>query len=272
MSAFYALIRAAFRRELEHRSRAIARVFGTLVDILARISIWQAVFAGHASMNGSMNGSMSGISLGQMITYALIGGTILSSWDATMIVRDVGGTIRTGAIGSSLLRPMAYPVMLLAEQLGTRLFDWLMTSLPVIVIMGLIYGIEPPASAGHALLFLGFVLVSLAVMMLFGILIGLFSFWVFDAHSLEWFMRGLLGVFSGGLVPIWFFPKGLAEVAHVLPFAWITYHPMTVYLGERDLASSALYLLAGGAWAAVLALAVSLVWSRACGQVVVQGG
>jgi ABC-2 type transport system permease protein len=108
--------------------------------------------------------------------------------------------------------------------------------------------------------------------MLSGILIGLFSFWVFDAHSLEWFMRGILAVLSGGLVPIWFFPKGLAEVAHVLPFSWITYHPMAVYLGERDLAASSLTLLAGGAWVLVLAGAVSFVWSRACGQVVVQGG
>jgi ABC-2 type transport system permease protein len=264
MSAFLALIRAAFQRELEHRSRTIARIFGTLVEILARISIWQAVFAGHGSMNG--------ITLSQMITYALIGGTILSSWDATMIVREVGGTIRTGAIGSTLLRPVAYPVMLLAEQLGSRFFDWLMTSLPVIVIMGLIYGVQPPASMGHGLLFLGFLVVSLGILMLSAILVGLFSFWVFDAHSLEWFMRGILAVLSGGLVPIWFFPKGLAEVAHVLPFSWITYHPMAVYLGERDLMTSLLYLLAGGAWVAVLTLAVSFVWSRACGQVVVQGG
>jgi ABC-2 type transport system permease protein len=264
MSAFIALIRAAFHREAEHRIRAFTRILGGLVEILARISIWQAAFGAHASLNG--------ITLSQMITYALIGGTILSSWDATMIVRDVGSTIRTGAIGSTLLRPVAYPLMLLAEQLGSRFFDWLMTSLPVIVVMGLIYGMEPPASLGHGLLFLGFVVVSLGVMMLFGILMGLFSFWVFDAHSLEWFMRGLLAVFSGGLVPIWFFPAGLAEVAHVLPFSWITYHPMAVYLGERDLAASFLHLLAGGAWVAVLALAVSFVWSRACGQVVVQGG
>ncbi|SIQ67731.1 ABC-2 type transport system permease protein [Rhizobium sp. RU35A] len=264
MSAFLALIRAAFRRQAEYRSRNVFRILGSLVEILARISIWQAAFGAHPALYG--------ITLSQMITYSLIGGTILSSWDATMIVRDVGATIRTGAIGSSLLRPVGYPLMLLADQLGVRLFDWLLVSLPVIVIMGLIYGIEPPASLGHAMFFLGHVVVSLAILMLTGILIGLFSFWVFDAHSLEWFMRGLLAVLSGGLVPIWFFPKGLAEVAHALPFSWITYQPMAVYLGERDLAASALSLAAGCGWTVALGACVAFVWSRACGQVVVQGG
>ncbi|MBP1847744.1 ABC-2 type transport system permease protein [Rhizobium petrolearium] len=264
MSAFLALIRASFQREVEHRAKMLVRILGSLVEIVARVSIWQAVFSGHGSMNG--------ITLSQMVTYALIGGTILSSWDATMIVRDVGTTIRTGAIGATLLRPVGYPLMLLAEQLGARFFDWLLISLPVIAIMGFCYGLQLPASFGHGILFVGFLFVSLAVLMLTGILLGLFSFWVFDAHSLEWFMRGALATLSGGLVPIWFFPAGLATVAHVLPFSWITYHPMAVYLGARDLASSALYLVAGGGWVMALGLAVAFVWSRACGQVVVQGG
>lgn len=264
MSAFLALIRASFQREVEHRSKMLVRILGGLIEILARISIWQAVFAGHGTMNG--------ISLPQMITYALIGGTILSSWDATMIVRDVGTTIRTGAIGATLLRPVNYPVMLLTEQLGSRLFDWVMTSLPVIAIMGLIYGVQPPASLGHAILFLGFLAVSLAILMLSAILIGLFSFWVFDAHSLEWFLRGLLTVLSGGLVPIWFFPSGLAKVAYVLPFSWITYHPMAIYLGERDVMTGIGYLAAGMGWSVVLGGLVAFVWSLACRQVVVQGG
>lgn len=264
MSAFLALVSASFRREAHHRSQMMMRIVGTLIEILARISIWHAVYAGR--------GAVDGISIGQMIAYALIGGTLLSSWDATMIVRDIGTTIRTGAIGSSLLRPASYPMMLMAEQLGTRLFDWLFISVPVIVIMGLIYGLQPPASLPHALLFIGYLAVSVVIVMLTATLVGLFSFWVFDAHSLEWFMRGLLAVLSGGLVPIWFFPGGLADVARALPFSWITYHPMAVYLGQHDLFWSVQHLLIGLGWVAALALAVTVVWSRACRQVVVQGG
>jgi ABC-2 type transport system permease protein len=264
MSAFLALVRAAFRREAEHRSRTFMRIIGLIIEIVARVSIWKAVYGGRAAVDG--------ISLDYMITYALIGGTLLSSWDATMIVRDVGATIRTGAIGATLLRPASYPLMLLAEQLGARFFEWALVALPVIVIMGLTYGLLPPASLLHALLFIGYLAVSPAVLMLAGILVGLLSFWVFDAHSLEWFMRGFLAVFAGGLVPIWFFPAGLGAVAHFMPFSWITYHPMAVYLGEYDLATSAAYLAAGLGWAGLLTLLVAFVWSRACRVVVVQGG
>ena len=264
MSAFIALVLASFRRETQHRLQSVMRIIGGLVEILARISIWQAVYAGRAAVGG--------ISLENMITYALVGGTILSSWEATMIVREVGTTIRTGAIGATLLRPASYPLMLLAEQIGARLFEWVVIGLPVIVVMGAIYGMMPPASLAHGLLFFGYLAVSIAILMLTGILIGLFSFWVFDAHSLEWFMRGLLAVLSGSLVPIWFFPAGFGEVVHFLPFSWITYHPMAVYLGQRDLMTSLDYLAGGVGWAVLLALTVAFVWSRACRQVVVQGG
>ncbi len=60
-----------------------------------------------------------------------------------MIVREVGTTIRTGAIGATLLRPASYPLMLLAEQIGARLFEWVVIGLPVIVVMGAIYGMMP---------------------------------------------------------------------------------------------------------------------------------
>ncbi|RDJ04915.1 hypothetical protein B5K05_22885 [Rhizobium phaseoli] len=109
---------------------------------------------------------------------------------------------------------------------------------PVIILFSLLYGLLPPASFAYGLLFIGYVAVSTTLLLLISILFGLLSFWVFDAHSLEWFMRGFGALLSGGLVRLWFFPPVLAETAHVLPFAWITYDPMAVYLGQLDLVSS----------------------------------
>ncbi len=45
MSAFIALVLASFRRETQHRLQSVMRIIGGLVEILARISIWQAVYA-----------------------------------------------------------------------------------------------------------------------------------------------------------------------------------------------------------------------------------
>ena len=188
--------------------------------------------------------------------------------DARLVELEDGGVLNVVELGS----PKSYPLMLLAEQLGVRLFNMAMVSLPVIVVMGMLYGLEAPATIPHGILFVFYLGLSMLILMLTGIIVGLLAFWVLDAHALEWFLRGLLAVLSGGLVPLWFFPSGLAEVAHALPFSWITYHPLAAYLGRYDLASSLANLLIGVGWLCVLGGVVTLLWSRACRQVVVQGG
>ncbi|MFB9953184.1 ABC transporter permease [Rhizobium puerariae] len=264
MSALLALMLASFRTEAMHRLQTFVMILGGLVEVFARISIWKAVYGGRADVDG--------VSLDQMIAYALIGGTLLSSWDSTAVVRDVGATIRTGAIASTLLRPASYPLMLLAQQLGARLFSMMAVSLPVILVMGLLYGLEAPASVPHGVLFIFYLALSTLILMLTGIIVGLLAFWVLDAHALEWLLRGLLAVLSGGLVPLWFFPAGLAGIAHALPFSWITYQPMAVYLGRLDFGASLAQLLIGVVWLCILGGIATLLWSRACRLVVVQGG
>ncbi|MDF0699248.1 ABC-2 family transporter protein [Rhizobium sp. MC63] len=264
MRSFLAFAAAAVRQQAGYRAEILSMVLGALIEVFARISIWKAVYGGQHAV--------AGITLPQMIAYAIIGATLLSSWDAALVVREIGAAIRTGQIANSLVRPASFPLTLFAENLGPRLFNFAVVCTPVIVVFSLIYGLLPPASVAHGLVFIGYLAVSTTLLLLISILFGLLSFWVFDAHSLEWFMRGFGALLSGGLVPLWFFPPVLAEAAHVLPFAWITYYPMAVYLGQLDLVSSLAYLAVGLCWIAVLVGLIAALWSGACRRIVVQGG
>ncbi|WP_078057914.1 ABC transporter permease [Rhizobium rhizosphaerae] len=255
---------AAARQQATHRSELLAMAFGAFMDVFARISIWKAVYAGREDM--------AGISLAEMITYALVGSTFLSSWDAALIVREIGAAIRSGQIGATLMRPVSFPGMLFAEQLGPRLLQFAVVCLPVIAILASVYGIQPPASPGHFLLFVAHVALSTTLLFLIAIFFGLLSFWVLEAHSLEWFMRGLTALLSGGLVPLWFFPPALGAFAHALPFAWITYYPMACYLGRADLFTSTLLFAAGVGWALVLGACIAVLWRLTTRRVTVQGG
>lgn len=261
---FSALAHITFRTQLVYRAQLWALLFSGFIGVVARVSIWNAVY-------GS-SGEVAGVTLPQMVTYAIIGGTMLSSWDATQLVREVGALIRSGDIAAHLLRPFHYPVALLAEQVGIRLFSLLLVALPVTVVAVLVYGITPPASLAHAAIFLGLVAVSVLVIFATGIIFALLSFWVLDAHSLEWFMRGLLVVFSGGIVPLWFFPPVLADIAGALPFAYITYYPMAAYLGRNNVEGTMMVLLGGLAWVLVLAALVAWLWSRLTQRLVLLGG
>ncbi|WP_173087897.1 ABC-2 family transporter protein [Devosia sp. 1635] len=261
---FAALAEVAFRTQLTFRVQLWALLFSGLLDIVVRTSIWTAVYGDVPAVNG--------ITLPQMITYGILSGAILTGWDATQIVRDVGAQIKSGAIASHLLRPMHYPLALLAEQVGRRLYDLLLIGLPGGAIVGLVFGLQPPASAGHFLVFVGLVAVSILVVFAVGIIFALLSFWVLDFHSLEWFMRGLMVVFSGNLVPLWFFPGWLAAIAGATPFAFVTYYPLAVYLGRFDLSAAALVLLGGLCWFAVLAGIIAGLWALLTRRLILAGG
>ena len=261
---FTALAEVAFRTQLTFRAQLWALLFSGLLDITARNSIWMAVYGGRPAVDG--------VALSQMITYSIIGGVALTSWDATQIVRDVGALIKSGEIASHLLRPVYYPLALLAEQVGKRSYELLLIGLPGGIIASLVYGIVPPASPGHLALFFGLFLVSSLVVFAIGIIFALLSFWVLDAHSLEWFMRGLMVVFSGSIVPLWFFPDWLAAIAQLTPFAYVTFYPLAAYLGRYDIAATGLVLLGGVGWVLFLGASIVALWALLTRRLTTAGG
>lgn len=261
---FLAFAESAFRIQASFRAQLWAMLFGTAINVFARVSIWLSVF-GHQT-------TVSGVELPQMVTYAIVATTLLSTWDASQMVRDIGADIRSGDIVNQLLRPYNYPASLFARQFGVRSFDMLAIGLPVIAFTGIFYGLQPPATAGHALLFLLYVALSLFILFALATIFGLLCFWVLDALALDWLLSGMLALLSGRLVPLWFFPASLAEIARFLPFSWITFYPMATYLGQMDLPTSGLYLLFGLGWAIVLVGIIGLLWSRARYRLMVQGG
>lgn len=254
----------AFQAKLAYRGQVLSSFFGELVLVFARISIWTAVYAGTASVDG--------VTLADMVTYAILAGTVLAAWNPSYLIRDIGEAVKTGDVAVFLLKPLHYPLYLFASQCGTLVFNVLATVLPVTVILALTYGILPPASLFHALFFPAFWALSFVILFLLGATCGLLAFWLMTAHALEWFLTGIMALFSGSLLPIWFFPPVLAAVARYLPFAWIGFYPTAVYLGKLSPGETLLVFGIGLAWAVLLALGVALLWSATRRRIVVQGG
>lgn len=261
---YLALAVAGFRTEASFRAQFWFLLLSGVLNVVARVSIWQSVF-----LHGT---GSSDISLPQMVTYAILGATVFSTWEASQIVREMGADIRSGNVVSHLMRPASYPVSLMARLLGARAHETLLIGLPVAVVMGAVYGFQPPASVGHAVLFALSVALSLFLLFTLATAIATIGFWVMDTLALDWFLRGTLALFSGGLVPLWFYPDAVANAVLHLPFAWIGFYPLAIYLGQLDLTESLVTLLYGLGWATASAGLLALLWRAARRRMVVQGG
>jgi ABC-2 type transport system permease protein len=121
-------------------------------------------------------------------------------------------------------------------------------------------------------MFIAFWALSFALLFLMSALFGLVAFWLMTSFSLDWTLGALLQLFSGLLVPFWFFPEPLATIARHLPFAWVVYYPNAVYLGRLSAPDVWLYLGLGLAWSALFLAGVLWLWRRASSRITVQGG
>ena len=263
LSAYPAFTATAFTARLAYRNQVWSGLFGELVTTFAFVAVWTAAFAGA--------GSIDDVTLPQMVTYVLIAGPLLH-WDTTRFIRDLGDTIRSGDVTVYLLKPLHYPGLLLFNQLGNNAFEHLTITLPVAIIVAVTVGFLPPASLSHGLLFVAFWIVSWFMMFLIAALTGLLAFWILTAFSLDWFLRGIMAVASGAIVPLWFMPPALASVLSYLPFAWVSYYPAAVYLGKLDPVAAVLHLGIGLLWLAILGRALTWLWAGARHRLIVQGG
>lgn len=264
MRAYVAFARSGFLTSFAYRNEVWANIFGKLVQVFARVAIWLAVYAGVTAVDG--------ISISDMITYALLGGVVMGATRYDRIVRHVGNALKTGDVAVWLLKPVHYPLYLLAIEAGASAYTFLLAVVPTIVIVALTYGMQPPASAFHGLMFVGFCALSFMIHFLCAAIFGVLAFWLMTVFSLEWLLQSLISLLSGLLIPFWFFPEPFGNIASHQPLAWLVYYPSAVWLGRLDTVQTLLYFGFGLAWLGLLAALLALLWHRASSRITVQGG
>jgi ABC-2 type transport system permease protein len=261
---YLAFAASAFQTQLAYRGQVWAQALGYFIHVSAKVAIWTAVFAGL--------GTVDGITLPQMVTYAIIAGSVEVAWHWEEFIRKVDTQIKSGDLAVYLLKPLRYPLMLFSAECGNLGFGFIALIVPITITAALLYGFMPPATLAHGLLFVAMWLVGFLILFMCAAIAGLLSFWLMTAFSLEWMLTALIAILSGRIVPLWFFPEPAAAVLHYLPFAWIAFHPTAVYLGQVDIAGALGLLATGLAWVAALAAVVGLLWSLASRRLIVQGG
>lgn len=262
MRAYWEFAARAFSRNLAYRVNVWLRVVGSLAAIVIQVEIWRALLA---------HGVVAGVDLPQMVTYSLLStcaGIVLP----VGMFRTVDERLRTGNIAIDLVKPLSYPLYLAAESLGTVGFSALFVALPTLVVAALFFGLRAPASPLDLLGFAVALLLGLAVGFALGYLIALLAFWFLTTMHFEWSLGAFMKVFSGAFLPLWFFPPWLAALGNGLPFRYMNFVPVAIYLGKVPAGAVGGMLLLGLLWVAVLLGLAAWIWSRSVRRLVVHGG
>lgn len=82
----------------------------------------------------------------------------------------------------------------------------------------------------------------------------------------------LLNLFSGALVPLWFFPEPMKNLSVFLPFRYIVFEPIAVLLNTKSVVETAYVFVMQMFWLVFLFCAATAVWNRGRNKIMIQGG
>lgn len=259
---FLAFFGTSFRKNLAYRSEVWLLVLLGLLAIIIQAAIWQALLG---------DGAVEGITVSDMVTYVIIT-TVLSTISLHRLVNDVDERLRSGDIAVDLVKPMHYPSLQLADQLGRSTFQLAFVVVPMLGLSALAFDIQAPASATAGAAFIAALVIALLVSFTQGLLLALLAFWFLTTSHFIWVNGALLTLFGGANLPLWFFPDTLESLARLLPYQYVAFVPAAVYLGEIVGGELAWMLALGVVWVVIHGAACHLLWTAAIRRLTLQGG
>ncbi|MGA8145585.1 MAG: ABC-2 family transporter protein [Candidatus Acidiferrales bacterium] len=255
--------RVGFVNILAFRLRYFTGIITYFLNVTVYYFIWTAVF--HSTQ------SIAGYNLPQIITYISVGWMIRSFYWNT-IDQEMAYEVIEGKIAMDLIKPVSIQWMWICRAMGESAFRLGLLTLPTAVFVALVFPVQAPASREDFALFMLGVLGSFFLMAAINFMIGTCAIPLKSILALIRAKYWLIEMLSGLLIPISFFPAAAQKIMSGLPFEYIAYVPLQIYLGKLDRAAALRALATQWLWVGALLVLAHLWWERASRKITIHGG
>lgn len=260
MRTLFEFIKAGFKQRIIYRTSTLWGLVASTLVLFLQIRLWQMLLSTAAVQDGR--------TLTDMVAFLVINAML-----ASLTRCDAAGTLASligdGSISCSLTRPISLKKQVVCEQVGVNLHFLLFTVLLPAAAAIAIYGITLP-NAWNGLLFVVSAVLGAVVMFEIQYILGMVAFFLTTVWFASFYVSGFMTLFGATAIPLWYYPDWLANLCYCLPFRYITYEPILIFLEDapNPLQTIGIQLL----WIGALVLLERLVWRRAERRLVVQGG
>ena len=253
----------AFRQRFAYRANTWLNMLTAILGLFVQLSIWKALYHNRNVVNG--------ISLLDMMTFVIVGMAV-SALTYSRVGNTLANKVVDGSIAGDFIRPVSLKYYLMAEEFGGNCYTMVFSFLPVSIAAMLFVPFRGPQSAAAMVLFLVSLALGILLMHYIHYTLGLLAFWFKRSIYVNWFLGAFFTLFGGQQVPLWFFPEPLHNIAMILPVRFVSFEPLSIYLGQRDI-SEGLYVLGLQAiWILMFWLLERVIWAKAQRVITVQGG
>ena len=255
--------RVGFVNTLAYRLRYYTGIATYFIYVSVYYFIWKAIYA--------QSPDIEGFDFHQMLTYVALG-WILRSFYYNNIDQELAQQVMEGKLAMDLIKPVNVQMMYVAQAQGESLFRIAMLTAPTAVVLMLVYPVRRPASTLHFLAFLASAVLSFLLVAGINFAVGTFAIRLKSILGLLRAKYFLLELFSGLLLPISFFPEAFQKVLQFLPFQYISYVPLLLYLGK--IKGMGIFRALGLQlfWVAAMLAVGDALWRWSSRKITIQGG
>jgi ABC-2 type transport system permease protein len=255
--------RVGFINTLAYRLRYYTGIVTYFIYVSVYYFIWKAIYA-HSQR-------IEGFDFSQILTYIAVG-WIIRSFYYNNIDQDLAEQVVEGKLAMDLIKPVNVQAMYVAQALGESAFRLILLTVPTVIILFSVYPLRPPRSFVHFLEF--FLSSSFSFFIVAGInfAVGTLAIRLKSILGLLRAKYFLLELFSGLLLPISFFPHAFQAAFAYLPFQYISYVPVLIYLGKLHGIFVVRALCLQLFWVLALMVLGDAMWRWSSRRIIIQGG
>ncbi|MDR2931475.1 MAG: ABC-2 family transporter protein [Oscillospiraceae bacterium] len=259
---FKVSVRVEVRGQMVYRANFFLGLIMIAVRVFMLIALWTALYAGRAEIDGIDLATMKFYTLASIIFEVLI---------AANVEHAISDKIRDGSIAMVLTRPASYPVSVCIEQFAFTAQNIILRVAPYTIFL-LLSGLGFGARVYLGPAFWLSTLLAYFIMLFYQMFFGMIAFWTMEIDGILETRNAVMLVFSGSMVPLWFFPDWLFSVARFLPFQAMYNTPLSILIGRISGPDIWTALAVQALWLAVFFLLSLYFWGRSRQRVVVNGG
>ena len=263
MRPYLSILVSRFQTLLQYRAAAIAGIGTQLFFGLVRVMIFDGFFRSSTAPQP--------LTPDQITTYIWLGQALLLL-GMLDVDKDVAGMIRTGGVAFEMTRPLDLYNLWFVRAVSGRAAPLAMRCIPIFVIAGLFLGLQAPASAAAASLFVLSLAGGLLLAASMVALMTISLLWTISGDGIYRLAAPVIFFFSGIVIPLPMLPDWCQPLIAVLPFRGLLDTPFRIYMGALSGSDAVAALLHQLLWVTALMLLGRAILARGVRRLVVQGG
>lgn len=224
MRKYITLFHINWQNSLQYRFSLVIYILGYSLYIGVLLYLWSAIY--------SEGQSVGNYTLSELTTYYLLQ-LMINSVVFSYISWDVIDNIKDGYFSNFLIRPLDYYFYWFTVNISGKIIEGFF----VIIAAGII-----------SIFFSGYfafpekiiTLIYFAISVMLGIVlsfemdfcVGMITFWLTQVRTFKFMLQTLILFFAGAMLPLDLFPNFLIKIADMLPFRYLVFFPVSIYLGK----------------------------------------